>query len=159
MQSKIIALAGALACAFASPTAATASPPASRALSLHTTASPTVVRRAGRITFTIRVLNRSSAVANEVTICDQLPADVSRVSHSGGLHLFDATACRTLPSLPAGQHIVIDLVAQIGRHARLGCARNRARVLWAGERLHATADYRVTPLATTPRAQQNQPRR
>ena len=151
MHHKIIAIAGVLACAGVCPAIAGSQPIAHAAgaepqatLSIRTTANRRTVSRGATIAFEIKVTNRSQTAATEVTICDQLPATVSMVIRSGGLHLFDATACQTRGALPAGASVVVHLLARIGRHARLGCDRNKALVIWSDHRARASVTYRVT---------------
>jgi uncharacterized repeat protein (TIGR01451 family) len=151
MHRKIIAIAGVLACAGVCPAAAegqqiahaaAAEPQAT--LSIRTTANRRTVSRGARIAFTIKVTNRSQTAAEEVTICDQLPVTVSNVIRPRGLHLFDGTACRTLQSVTAGASFTWRLLARIGRHARLGCDRDKALVIWSDHRARASVTYRVT---------------
>jgi uncharacterized repeat protein (TIGR01451 family) len=151
MHHKIIAIAGVLACAGVCPAAAEGQPIAHAAaaepqatLSIRTTASRRTVARGGTIAFKIKVTNRSQTAATEVTICDQLPATVSVLIRSGGLHLFDDIACRTRATLGGGASVVLRLLARISRHARLGCDRNKARVIWSDHRARASVTYRVT---------------
>jgi uncharacterized repeat protein (TIGR01451 family) len=151
MYHKIIAIAGVLACAGVCPAAsegqrivhaAAAEPQAT--LTVRTTANRRTVSRGATIAFKIEVTNRSQTAAEEVTVCDQLPVTVSNVIRSGGLHLFDATACQTRDALAGGASIVVHLLARIGRHARLGCDRNKALVIWSDHRARASVTYRVT---------------
>jgi uncharacterized repeat protein (TIGR01451 family) len=153
MRLKIIALAGVLACAGVCPAVAdtqpgvhaiAAQPPTAETLSVRLTANHRTVRRGATIAFAIKVTNRGQTDAEQVTICDQLSPTVSQVIRSGGLGLFDATACRTVRSVTAGASVAARLLVRIGRHARLGCARNTARVIWSDHRASTSVTYRVT---------------
>lgn len=152
MRHKIIALAGVLACAGVSPAVADTQPhanatqaPTANTLSVQLTANHQNARRGATIAFAIKVTNHGHTAVPQVTICDQLSLTVSQVIRPDGVGLFDGTACRTVRSVPAGASVTLRLLVRIGRHARLGCARNTARVIWSDHRVSTSVTYRVTP--------------
>lgn len=146
MYPKLITLTVLLALASSSAASGQTRPAAPRSeLAIRTSASRHTVTRAGTIAFSITVTNQTVNTLTEVTVCDELPSSVTRVLKDGGLHLFAGTACRTFASLSGTASIFIRLQVQIGAHARLGIARNRALAIWSSTLISTSSRYRIGP--------------
>jgi uncharacterized repeat protein (TIGR01451 family) len=147
MHARIAVLTLLLALTAASPASAETQPPQPTShLTISTTSSHRTIALGAAIAFTITIANTSAAPAVEVTVCDQLPASITRVLRTGGLRLYAGTACRTFNVLQPNTTLTIRVIGRIGRHARAGVARNRALAIWSGRLISATSRYRIVAM-------------